>query len=852
MAALPSPHLRAPNPFPALWVALVAMAVLTVASLGLAIGQWERPIAGLLVDPFGLIDNYGSPTWSGYQSGLAYPDRVLAAEEHTLTAHPGAELDEVASRAIQTPGKPIRLLVGQGSEARVFPVKAERVGLGPWMLLSGVYLVLAWVWLCAAGLLYTARPQSRAVGAFVRWVLISATLLMTLFDLHTTRKMVPIFLVAFASLPAAFVEFGLCFPERLPTIQARPRLLWLLRGVDAILVAILVGGYLRGYNFRIVCDLANAAAIVALTVILSLRCATAHGRRRVQLLAALLLLLPIYGVLGTLLLWAPERAAPYLFVLVIPLTVFGAIGMAYALMRYDLWDSRTLLRRPGVKPLFTAALSFVVSLVCALGFIVLRRRGDVLPIVYVLLAVALAGPLVRRAAEWIDTKLFPNDVHYRDTVEQLSLRFTDLGSQTAVVEAVEQAVRQVVDCARVRLLPMQGPLWTPGTDSAGLGRFLPRVAQVMAAAIANEKSASALRTSGVRAGAGSALATDAAASPTGSSAATPTPVEWRNLRALRRIVKAASLFALTGEQEEALARGELVYLTPKAPMISSVPALWSWLLIAVRFRDRVVGVLAVAPKSVAQIFTPTSESLLRTIANQAALALYCASLSEQFDTLRRTQESQAQGQLETALAALAEEISAVLKAAPADASSAPEQTALLATLQSLTVSRPLKRQPQLLRPLVERVRQLLRDRLLARLLEVDLLPALELDCDPDALTQVLIDLLANGLDACPSPGRVGVTASVEADQRLRISIWDSGPGPLVEGERLLPLVSQAEKRTAAFRQVIAQRLVQAHGWELVIGRRAERTTTDLLIPGSEWRRRKPGEQPDDDEDASGL
>lgn len=851
MAPLPSPHLRAPNPFPALWVALIGMAALTIASLALAIGQWDRPIAGMLVDPFGLIDNYGSPGWSGYQHGLAYPDRVLAAEEHTLTTHPGAELDEVAARLIQTPDKPLRLLVGQGSEARVFSVRAERLGLGPWMLFSGVYLLLAWVWLCAAGLLYTARPQSRAVGAFVRWVLISATLLMTLFDLHTTRKMVPIFLVAFACFPAAFVEFGLCFPERLPTLQARPRLLWLLRVVDVILIAILVGGYLRGYNLRIVCDLANAAAIVTLTVILSLRCATAHGRRRVQLLAALLLLLPIYGLLGTLLLWAPERAAPYLFVLVIPLTVFGAIGMAYALMRYDLWDSRTLLRRPGVKPLFTAALSFVVSLVCALGFIILRRRGEALPIIYVLLAVALAGPLVRRTAEWIDAKLFPNDVHYRNTVEQLSLRFTDLGSQTAVVEAVEQAVRQVVDCARVRLLPMQGPLWTPGTDSAGLGRFLPRVAQVMAAAIANEKSDSGHRASDRASGAKSAPS-DAAISPTGTgaNAATPTPVEWRNLRALRRIVKAASLFALTSEQEEGLARGELVYLTPKAPMISSVPALWSWLLIAVRFRDRVVGVLAVAPKSVAQIFTPTSESLLRTIANQAALALYCASLSEQFETLRRVQEGQARDQLETALAAIAEEISAVLKNSPG--STAPEQAALLSTLQSLSAPRPLKRQPQPLRPLVERARQLLRDRLLTRLLEVDLLPAMELDCDADALIQVLSDLLANSLDACPSPGRVGITASAESDQRLRISVWDSGPGPLVEGDLLLPLVTLAEKRTAAFRQVIAQRLVRAHGWELVVGRRGDRTTTDLLIPASEWRRRRPGEQPDDEEDASGL
>lgn len=842
MAALPSPHLRAPNPFPALWMAFIGMAILTVSALGLSIGQWQRPMAGMLVDPFGQVDDFGWPSWSGYEQGLAYPDRVVAANDHTLAAHPGAELDAVAAQAIKKPAQPMKLLVEQGAEAHIFTVRAEELGFGPWLVLSGIYLLLAWVWLCAAGLLYTARPQSRAVGAFVRWVLISATLMLTLFDFHTTRRLVPIALFASACLPSALIEFGLCFPERLPIFQARPRLLWILRALDVGLIGLLVGGYLRGHNYRVIGDLVSAAAIVALTVTLSLRCATAHGRRRMQLLLALMFLLPIYLVLGALLLWNTERAAPYLFVVIIPLTVFGAFGMAYALLRYDLWDSRTLLRRPGVRPLFTTALSFVVSLLCALGFIIIRRHSDALPIVYVLLVVALAGPLVRHTAEWIDAKLFPTDVYYRDTVEQLSLRFTDLGSQTAVVEAVEQAVRQVVDCARVRLLPIQGPLWTPGMDSAGLGRFLPKVAQAMAAAIANEKSSDELHNRPP-----AAAATDSSTAAV-QPAAMPTPVEARNLRTLRRIVKTASLFALTPEQEAALARGELVYLTPKTPIVSSVPALWSWLLIAVRFRDRIAGLLAVAPKSVAQIFTPTSESLLRTIANQAALALYCASVSEQFELLRRAQESQAREQLDAALAALAEEVSALLTATD-EAAEAPH---LLGSLRALAVPRALKRQPQALRPLVERTRQLLRDRLLTRLLEVDLVPALEVDCDSEALMQILSGLLLNALDACPSPGRLGLMASIEADQRLRISIWDSGNAPPLVGDRLLPFLAQTEQRAAAFRLIIAQRLARAHGWEISLERRGERNSIDLVVPHNQWRRRRPGEGLDEEEEASGI
>ncbi len=853
MAAPSSPYLRAKNPFPTLWFALVGMALLTLLALGLSIGQWQRPTLGVVVDPFGLVDNFGWPSWNGYQQGLAYPDRLVAVDEYTLTGRIGAEVDKLAARGMQGAAHPIKLLVEQGSELRVTTVHAEPLGFAAWALLSGGYVLLAWAWLCAAGLLYTVRPQSRAVGAFVRLVLISTSLLITLFDFHTTRKLVPVTLCALACLPASMIEFGLCFPERLPSLQARPRLLSLLRLVDVLFVGMLVGGYLWGHNFRAVCDLANAAAIILLTVILSLRCATAHGRRRVQLLMALLVLLPIYVILGTLLLWGPERAAPYLYVFVIPLSVFGALGLAYALLRYDMWDSRALLRRPGIRPLLTASLSFVVSLVCVLGYIAVRKSTDALPMIYMLLVVSLSMPLVRRAADGIDSKLFPTEVHYRDTVEQLSLRFTDLSSQSAVIEAVEQAVRQVVDCARVRLLPMPGPLWTPGTDSAGLGRFLPKVAQAMAAAITNEKLQIPEPLPAPQTDTGSSPAIEKAplVSP-------PTPLENRNLRALRRIAKTAALFALSPENEAALLRGELVYLTPKTAMlVSSVPALWSWLLIGVRFRDRIVGILAVAPKSVAQIFTSTSESLLRTIANQAALGLYCASVSEQSEILLRAQEAQAREKLDFTLAVLADELAALLPpegavtSAPATKDT-PSGVFVLEQMQALALSKTLSRQPQQLRPLLERTRQLLRPRLIARLLEVDVSPSLEVDCDSEALVQILQDLLTNALDACPAPCRVGVTAGIEADQRLRISIWDGGADALILYEKLLPLVASAEKRAIGFRQIVAQRLVRAHGWEISAARRGERNSIDIVVPAQDCRRRRQSEGSEEDDEASGI
>ena len=110
----------------------------------------------------------------------------------------------------------------------------------------------------------------------------------------------------------------------------------------------------------------------------------------------------------------------------------------------------------------------------------------------------------------------------------------------------------------------------------------------------------------------------------------------------------SGLAVYAAEQEQALLRGERSIPAPLRQLNYSVQALWSRLLVAVRFREAIIGLIAVAPKSVAQVFTLATESLL-PIANQAALALFCAGLSEQLEARRRTQEQLLHEQAELAM-----------------------------------------------------------------------------------------------------------------------------------------------------------------------------------------------------------
>ena len=879
MKARPQPK----SPFPALWVGLAAMAALTLVVLLLALGQWERPMVGLIVDPFGRVSSFGWPGWSGYQRGLSYPETVVSVDSQPLRAPAGAELDLYAAIADEKPGPPAEhrlVVVSQNHEFRFTQVKLEPLGRPAWLVLFGAYLLVAWLWLLAAGLSYAVRPEGRAVTVFVRCIVLCATVLLSLFDFHTTRRLVPLYLLAYALLPTAVIEFGLCFPERVRPLKRWPRLTYGLRAIELALAGLLVGGYFRGESYMLVADVVNAIAVTFLTVLLSLRCAQAEGRRRTQLAWGLSLLLPAYILVGVIVLLVPEPAGPYVFVIGIPVTALGALGTTYALVRFDLWDSRVLLRRGQLRPLLGVMLGILTGLAAVVTFVALESAGPKVQVAGIMVLALVAAPLHRWLTNWVDVKLFPADAAYKTTVEQLSLRFTDLGSHQAVVETVETTVRRVLRCERVRLIPVA----QRDDESAAVGRLLPKAAQVMAAALASSQaggpdpdpklSPEPIGSSGVQA---------SGALVSGIRNASPT--ERRNFRALRKAAQAAGLFGFGLEHAAALYRGELVYLSPNVTLTSSAPAMWTWLLIGARFREQVVGVLCVSPKAAAQLFTSEDEELLRTIANQAALALACAVASEQVEALRRAQEEAFRQQLGAAIGTLAAEIAheirfpinffkmlidrhrtALRESPPPLERLAAEQAEDLDIgreeverlermadhLRRIAQSRTLQRVPVPVRTLLEHTRLLLRDRLSTRLLEVDVLAVIEIDCDRDAVTQIFLNLLANALDACPSPGRVGVAASVDPDERLRLTVWDTGPGFAAEVGKLFQPWFTTKPNGSGLGLAITHRLVRAHGWELSAGRRGDRTCFDLLIPGRDWHRgTPPAETPDGSDEDEG-
>jgi nitrogen fixation/metabolism regulation signal transduction histidine kinase len=130
---------------------------------------------------------------------------------------------------------------------------------------------------------------------------------------------------------------------------------------------------------------------------------------------------------------------------------------------------------------------------------------------------------------------------------------------------------------------------------------------------------------------------------------------------------------------------------------------------------------------------------------------------------------------------------------------------------------PPRMQPVALAPLMERV-TLLEQRLQV---ELDPGPAVTLDADPDQLEQMLINLLANAVDASLANGREPVRASwAQADVGLQITIEDRGLG-IANPENLFVPFYTTKAEGSGIGLALAQQIARAHGGDVSLVNRED-------------------------------
>lgn len=757
------------------WVlAAVAVAALVLGGFGMknALSWYERPFPGVLVDPDGVVSSVGLPSWEGFQKGLRYPDRVVEVNGFRLESYAGRYRASTWDAAVEQAAREGRRTVVARVETRDGPreVELSLVPFDPlaWWFYAGGLMVVAWLHVIAALIAVCASPRGKLARAFATTALFAALFQFTLFDYHSTRALVPFFHVAYAVVPMCFFVLPLRLPDDIALIARRP---WLVR-VPEVIGGLLAAGMLASH------------AMGGTTVPLRSVCAILFFVSLVSF--AVVMIVRFIAAEGD-----RRRTLRALLLAMVPPHL--VIGMGFMLAMLSV--SASTLAWFAIPAL---ALTPVSSMVALVRYDLWGSRA------------LLSRPLTR-----------------------------------ALLAGMMVALTVIICCACAGYagLPLLGALKVAAPAallSAGLVVFaLGAGDRKLFPARAEYKPTVEQLSEELT------LVTD------------PEEVADAVERTVRRWLPCERVtfrrIEVDPEADDAERPGGRETSGERLIPYDDAAQSAEELALTVMFRGRLLGVLEVGRKRGGALFTSEDLDLLRTIGNQAALAMAHALSYAELERRRREQAAAWRDERAALIETLAAEIthevrypinffrSVFMRGSSGQRLDAEEVEIgceeverlerLVMGLRRVT-HRKLDRRRLAVQELVSRAEMLLRDQLGKRRVEARMSGAPRLSCDPDQATQVLVNLLSNGLDAAGEKGSVGVTWSATADG-AELVVWDSGPGVTGDPARIFAPWYTTKPRGTGLGLAITHRIVRAHGWSINLERRDGRTRFVISVPASD-------------------
>jgi class 3 adenylate cyclase len=539
---------------PALAAALLALALLMGGVITL--DQWRligRPGPG-----FGLLENRQVGPGGAERGGLPPLAEVLRVDGRPVTT----ARDVWAEAERRAPGTPVRytLRVDDQVVEREVPVRLVTARNFGRYLLDAALPGLVVLGLGAA--VVFLRPRAPESRVFLAFCLISAVTSVGYADLLASHRFTRVTLALWSLAPANLAHLALTFPERLPILSRAPWLvappyalslalgLWLQRefmGLDAP-----TGEWVAAYW-----ALAMAGLIVALART-ALAGSTPLVRQRARVLTGAFAVGYLLPVLGTATETALKVTVPGLN-LIWKLTFVFPLAIAYAIVRYQLFDIRAVVRLGVIYSATTALL--------AAGYAALLTLLN-LSLAHLELSVA---PLLPAMAASLVVVLLGNPVYTRTHTLLDRLFFRDHRDAQRAIEALTETLTTELELPRVTAL-----------ITATVERmFHPsRVELVLA---------------------------DEGGRPAGRAAADPALGEWLT----------GQRVPLTRQQVLA----EHAPAAMRARALAALDDLGAEAVAPIRFRDRLAAVLVLGPKRADAPYTSEDLRLVRLLVNQAAVAI---------------------------------------------------------------------------------------------------------------------------------------------------------------------------------------------------------------------------------------
>jgi class 3 adenylate cyclase len=415
---------------------------------------------GRIFAGFWVMENLLVAVGGGERGPLEPLDLIRAVDGHTIAA--GPEIQKTIES--QDPGATFRYLVSRRGALVEVDLPTRLYTRGDFLRFIGEGLVPGLLVLAVGALAFLFKPGLPQSWLVLVFSLVSFTMTVTFADAHTTYRFSELFLAAWAFQPATLLHLALVFPQRRRIARRRPGIVWLPYVASAALAAVLVARLGAGapLRFGLIVGVGAAywgtsiVALVASLVRTSVAGTSPVARQRARALAAAFAIGYLPGILGTAAEAILRAPVPHMSLLWKLHVLFPAV-LAYAMVRYDLFDARSALRTGAVYSIVSGLVGLayaggIVGIDLVLASAGVGRSPMTVAALTAVAVVALLNPVYGWTRRLVDRLFFRQRVDVERSTQQVAEMMAGLLDLPRIVELLRRTVEEQLHPARQALL----------------------------------------------------------------------------------------------------------------------------------------------------------------------------------------------------------------------------------------------------------------------------------------------------------------------------------------------------------------------------------------------------------------
>jgi adenylate cyclase len=585
-----------------LFYAATALVIITSAVSFISSLSWiDKPFPGFLIFKYPYGGSFSSKAWPSMKAGLKFMDRIVAADDQPIRE--GADVLAVVKE--KKLGSQIHYTLERSGQIRKVAIPITQFSLIDWALIFLIPFVGGLLLFALGFIVFLLKPYTSTSWVFFLFCLFSSLYMITGFDIQATYIFYYLHTLVIPFIPATLVHLGLIFPLRKVSLFRYPSfeyLIYLPAFILALAYQLYFFTFLRFDPAPIwvpdiphivavsrIFTLSSVPAMIALASHSVLRASSNIIKQRAKmiLLGVTFAFLPT-GLIMLLVLFFKINF-PWNFLVFFVLIFPGAI--AYSIVKHNLFDFDTIIRQSFGYVLVTGGISGIYALLLYIFNVAFGRfdiaESPVFPLLFILAVVFLFNPMRNQAQKLIDRIFFRLEYDYHEIIRKISETMRALLN-------LEQIGKCIMDTALGEMFISSGRILLFNPEKQMYECLI---------GVAREKD-------------------PAKEGVTISHAAIDEPMPADD-PLVKKIAERKREVTLYDIQEDPL------FDRVKESCISSFQSLGASLIVPLIYEGNLTGLISLGEKKSGKYYCREDINVLKTLANQGAVAIENAKLAEQ-------------------------------------------------------------------------------------------------------------------------------------------------------------------------------------------------------------------------------